>query len=288
MKNIIFSFCLFLGSMLHANEMIYIGKNVSSMHAEPNALSEVVSQAIYGTPVKIIEQNVHWTIVETPDSYQGWCKTSHLQLKTSSYPSTPIVAHVKSIWTHIYLVNDTTPHPPILTLPYGVTIEVISTSDELNNRWIKVRMLDEKVYWAQSADFVFNPEPITLDEMMEQAKKFVGLPYRWGGNSSFGFDCSGFVQTLFSQMDVQLPRDASLQVKAENVRNVSAELLLKGDLVFFGKSQNRVTHVGIYLGEGHFIHSVTTNKKGPHVIQISELNDPEWKQRFICGRRVIF
>ena len=148
-------------------------------------------------------------------------------------------------------------------------------------------MLDDKVFWAMSNDFVFNPDPISLNEMIEEAKKFIGLPYRWGGNSSFGFDCSGFIQTLFFQMGVQLPRDASLQVKAENVEKIPLQLLRKGDLVFFGRSKERVTHVGIYVGDSQFIHSVTSNKSGPHVIQISRLDDSEWGQQFICGRRVI-
>lgn len=276
--------------MLSAQEdhFIYINENVASMHAETDEISEVVSQAIYGTPIKIIENQGQWAKVETPDTYQGWCRVSHLKSSSSSYPSPPIVARVKSIWTHIYYVSDTSPHPPVMTLPYGVCIEVVSPMEDLNNRWIKVRMLDEKIFWAQSNDFIFNPDPISLDQMIEEAKKFIGLPYRWGGNSSFGFDCSGLVQTLFSQMGVHLPRDASLQVKAENVEEVAPQLLTKGDLVFFGRSKERVTHVGIYLGDSQFIHAVTTNKNGPHVIQVSHLDDPEWSQLFICGRRVIF
>lgn len=288
MKNLIFTICLFLSGMISAQEssFIYINENVASMHAETDEISEVVSQAIYGTPIKVIEQQEQWAKIETPDSYQGWCKISQLKANFFPYPSSPIIARVNSIWTHIYYVSDTTPHPPVMTLPYGACIEVVSPMEDLNNRWIKVRMLDEKVFWAQSNDFTFNPDPISLDQMIEEAKKFIGLPYRWGGNSSFGFDCSGFVQTLFFQMGVQLPRDASLQIKSENVEEIGFQLLEKGDLVFFGES--KVTHVGIYLGDGQFIHSVTTNNKGPHVIQISLLDDPEWSQLFICGRRVIF
>jgi len=192
------------------------------------------------------------------------------------------------MWTHIYFVDGTTPHPPVMTLPYGTCIEVVSPREDLSNRWIQVRMLDGKVFWAQSQDFVLNSDSISLDEMIEKAKQFLGLPYLWGGNSSFGFDCSGFVQTLFFQMGVQLPRDASLQVKVDNMEEIASHLLSKGDLVFFGKFKDRVTHVGIYLDDGRFIHSVTTNKRGPHVVKISNLDDPEWRQLFVCGRRVVF
>ena len=104
MKNLIFVLCLSLNGMLSAQEscFIYINENVANMHAEADEMSEVVSQAIYGTPIKVIEQQEQWAKVETPDSYQGWCKISHLKNNTSPYPSSPIIARVKSIWTHIY------------------------------------------------------------------------------------------------------------------------------------------------------------------------------------------
>lgn len=267
------------------NSFIYIKKSVANMHAETDEMSEIVSQAIYGTPIKIIECKDQWAKIETPDSYQGWCDISHFKSKISSYPSSSIIARVNIVWTHIYYKSDVITHPPVITLPYGTCIEVVSPREDLINRWIKVRLIDGKVFWAQSHDLVFNSERISLDQMIEEAKKFLGLPYLWGGKSSFGFDCSGFVQTLFFLMGIQLPRDARLQAKAENVKEIAPQFIEKGDLVFFGRSKEKITHVGIYLGDSQFIHS-TTSKNHPHVIQISQLDDPEWEEFFICAGRV--
>ncbi len=270
-----------------AAQFTFVNESVADMHADTDERGEIVSQAIYGTPVRQIESKNGWTMIETPDNYRGWCKDCQLISQDRPYPATPIVARVNSLWAHVYFVEDTTPHPPRLSLPYGTKVEVLSSQDELQNRWMKVRLIDGSAFFAQCTDFVFNPSPMSLDEMLSEAKRFIGLPYRWGGTSSFGFDCSGFVQTLFSLMNVQLPRDAKLQAKAEIVAPVAEDDLRKGDLIFFGRVKERVTHVGIYLGEGNFIHSVTTNKTGPHAIQISALDDPEWKSIYISAGRVM-
>jgi len=256
------------------------------MHASKDAMSEIVSQALYGTPIKIIERDNQWAKIETPDAYQGWCQASNLISTPAPYPNTPTSARVRSYWAHIHPVPDTTPRPPILTIPYGVEIEVISSPDELNQRWIQVRLLNGKIYWAQSEDFALNPHPLCLDEMVDQARKFLGIPYLWGGKSTFGFDCSGLIQTLFAEMGIRLPRDAVQQAKADNALPIAIDQIQKGDLVFFGPSSARITHVGLYIGHGKFIHSVTTNLRGPRAIQVGSLDNPEWGGKLICARRV--
>ena len=93
------------------------------------------------------------------------------------------------------------------------------------------------------------------DNIISEAKRMMGIPYLWGGNSTKGNDCSGFTQTVFKANDIQIPRDARQQalvgvpiLPSDNWSNI-----LPGDLLFFGK-KNRVTHVGISLGQKDFIH----------------------------------
>lgn len=280
MRKFLLIFTAFLFQNLHADH--YVNKSVVSMHCEPNSMSEVISQAIYATPVNILQESGKWIKIQTPDQYQGWVKSKAIFYSDHSYPKTKNIARVNGLWTHVFHVNDTTPYPPLMTIPYGTKIEVISPKEQFHHRWIRVRLLCGRECWAQSADLDLTNHILSLDEMIEESQKLLGIPYYWGGNSSFGYDCSGFIQTLFLQMGIQLPRDAYLQ--ARYTADVSH--LKKGDLVFFDLKEH-VTHVGLYIGENVFIHSVTTNKHGPHMVQKSRLSDAEWSARFAFARRVI-
>jgi gamma-D-glutamyl-L-lysine dipeptidyl-peptidase len=250
-------------------------------------MAEVVSQAIYATSLKIGDSSDGWVQVKTPDDYEGWMERRHIFESKRSYPSSELIGRVNGLWTHVFFVSDTTPHLPKITLPYGTKVEIVAAPEKLDQRWVRARLLDGGLYWVQSGDFDFSGRRLSLDEMIEEGRRFIGIPYLWGGSSSFGFDCSGLVQTLFLQMGIQLPRDAALQAANASMHSIPAGDLQKGDLVFFGKSPERITHVGLYLGSGQFLHSVTTNKTGPHAVQVGKLRDPEWNRIFISAMRCL-
>ena len=108
------------------------------------------------------------------------------------------------------------------------------------------------------------------------ARSYLGSPYRYGGAGPSGFDCSGFVQFVYRQLGIDLPRTAADQWM---VLPASNELQI-GDLVFFSFSGNRVDHVGIYLGQGKFIHANSHRKK----VLIEDLGAP-WYQKVYLGAR---
>jgi murein DD-endopeptidase / murein LD-carboxypeptidase len=119
------------------------------------------------------------------------------------------------------------------------------------------------------------------DRLLPVAKKFEGVPYQWGGTSAKGFDCSGFIVTVFKELDINLPRTTKGMYGVGE--SVSKDKLRVGDLVFFHTYGSGVSHAGIYIGNGEFIHS--SSSKG---VIVSKLDDPYyWKHRYLGARRVL-
>lgn len=117
--------------------------------------------------------------------------------------------------------------------------------------------------------------------MVQFSHRFLGLPYTWGGTSSFGYDCSGFVQMLMRQRGYYIPRDADVQAAWSDFESVTVSDLRAGDLLFFG-NKDKITHTGMYIGNGKFIQA--TVHEHP-VIQISSL-DKYWRSSLQAQRRV--
>lgn len=119
-------------------------------------------------------------------------------------------------------------------------------------------------------------------DVVVAAMSALGTPYRYGGSSyQNGFDCSGFVQTMYQQtMDVSLPRQAADQ--AEATRRIGKQSLEPGDLVFFNTQRRPYSHVGIYIGDHRFIHSPKSGAR----VRIEDMRVRYWQQRFNGARRV--
>ena len=118
------------------------------------------------------------------------------------------------------------------------------------------------------------------DEIVTRAYSFLGMPYRWGGYSAEkGFDCSGLTMAVYDLVGLHLPRTSLAQFRSGIP--VSKENLERGDLVFFlGQNRNRISHVGIYTGDGNFIHAPGKNK----IIRVESLSSRYFQNRFAGAR----
>lgn len=121
--------------------------------------------------------------------------------------------------------------------------------------------------------------PKQIPAIIATAKKFMGTPYKFGGTTPKGFDCSGYVQYVFAQHNVRLPRGADEQFNIG--RNVRQADLQSGDLVFFSTYEKGASHLGIYIGAGKFIHVSTA--KG---VRVDALKDAYWKPKYLGAKRL--
>ena len=111
------------------------------------------------------------------------------------------------------------------------------------------------------------------------AEKFIGLPYKYGGTTPEGFDCSGFTSYVYKEAGYKIPRDTVEQFDSLNPVRAPK----KGDLVFFKISGNRISHVGIYVGKYKFIHSPRTGKN----VDYADMRNDYCKQRYAGSRTIV-
>jgi cell wall-associated NlpC family hydrolase len=256
---------------------------VANLHSRPSGESDVVSQAIYGTNVAWLDEAGGWVRVKTPDDYTGWVAETALRRAPRPYAASGKVAEVAGLFANLYRETDVTRHQPLLTVPFETRLEVVAEPEQEEKRWIQVRLADDQAAWVQRGDVTFNPKHLSIEETITLGKKFVGLPYLWGGTSSFGYDCSGFTQMLCRRRGVLLPRDSGPQARWEGVVPVETSAVQPGDLLFFGKTPETITHTGMYLGGGEFIHATAHERP---VVQVSRLEDAYWSGLLVGARRV--
>jgi gamma-D-glutamyl-L-lysine dipeptidyl-peptidase len=262
-KTVIDSILILPDTASSKNYMGLVTLSVINLRKEPDHAAELVSQARLGTPVVVLKEQNSWLLIQTPDNYISWTeKSSIVSMDTHE------MAFWKKSQKVIYLENtgwlyDTT------IVSSGVTGDLVAgcileKTSEING-YIKVSLPDGRKGFVEKQkvmdfDVWKNNIKCTGDNVCKVARTFMGLPYLWGGTSTKGVDCSGFVQTVYFLNGLILQRDASLQALHGTDVDFSAgySILKPGDLLFFGSKENgknHVTHVAIYLGDNDYINS---------------------------------
>ena len=120
----------------------------------------------------------------------------------------------------------------------------------------------------------------TASKAVEYARDMLGRPYKFAGDTPAGFDCSGLVQFSYRQAGVALPHNTEAQRKSSQPVRLSS--LRRGDLLFFDQEGKKNSHVGIYLGDGRFVHAPSSGK----VVRSDRLDSPYWKKHLSEARRI--
>jgi len=228
----------------------------ADLRAEPRADSELVDQSHYGERLAILGAQGEWRWVQGEDHYFGWIARAAIR-EVVERSEERLVAVVRAA------VRD---EPDALSpstglLPVGSSLR----PSRREGGWIEIPL-----GWVALGDTV-DPDDLprrapTADDLIATAEAFLQAPYRWGGTTGGGIDCSGFVQQVYRLNGVGLDRDADQQAmegRAVPLRGIrsGSELRMRsaarpGDLLFFGAE--RVTHVALATGEREFIHAPGT------------------------------
>ena len=261
---------------------------VANLFSAPREDADVVSQALIGARLLELEQKDGWARVKGEDDYAGWIHASALralgdQERYPAFHESGKVVEVDALGANLYREPDVTKHAPVMTVPFGVRLERTRGKKD-TSRWLEIRLPDRRIAWIQAGDVRTELKPLGIPESLALAKRFLGINYTWGGTSTFGFDCSGFTQTIVRSRGVTMPRDARIQVSWPGLATVAERAQLQpGDLLFFGKDLAHVTHTGIYLEKGQFIHDTPRDRP---CLQVSDLEEPYWSKLLVAMRRL--
>ena len=223
----------------------------------------MVSQAIMGTPIKILKKSGSWMLVQTPDYYIGWASDSGIkefdEKKMAEWrKSKRLIFTTKSG----DILSEKDDQAIVSDIVSGCIVNLVSEQREYylvelpdgRNGRIDKKNSQNFCKWCHE----IKPE---AQKLISFAKSMTGSPYLWGGTSTKMADCSGFVKTIYFMGGVILARDASQQFLHGEEVDISSsfELLQPGDLLFFGSVNSdgakRITHTGMYIGDTEFIHS---------------------------------
>ena len=276
--------------------------------------SQAITTLPYGTVVELLAYDGSWYKISYNGGKEGYASAEYISLDLSLAVSTPYIVYGYINATKLNIREHTDTSSKSLTLlTMGTCVEILA-SDGL---WYKIKTASGVEGYA-SADYVSltpveepedsdvtNPTPTTnvaptsnvpeatapvTDEMFQkgqesvsEAKKYLGRPYVWAAEGPSSFDCSGFTMYVMNVFGIKLPHQSGMQYNYGY--SVSKDNLIPGDLVFFSsKRTSGVAHVGIYIGDGNFIHASSGSAKS---VTISPLSANYYTTHYLGARRLL-
>lgn len=234
--------------------------SVACLRGEPRSGAELVSQAIMGTPVKVLECDGGMSRVQTPDGYIAYVTDSSLQFLSADGFAAWKKARRVVVTANLSMAYE----KPEENIDAAVSDLLLGNILEYKGEtagFVQVSLPDGRTGYVKETDVKefseWAEQNFDMPTIERSARRMMGTPYLWGGMSAKMADCSGFVRTAYFSNGIILQRDASQQAltgkKIEPKKwRTEAE---PGDLIFIGTKSGKVTHVAMYIGNGKYIHS---------------------------------
>jgi gamma-D-glutamyl-L-lysine dipeptidyl-peptidase len=244
-----------------------VNRPVTDLRREPRSLAERVNQSLLGEAVRILESQETWSLVRTErDGYLGWIHTAALYPcsaeQVTAYQS---AANVRVLAELLTAYHEPASETNAGKLPFGTLLPLV----EQSGAYSRVRLPDGRLWWAETSGLLPQarwpkPDPDGIAFTLKLMKRFIGVPYMWGGRTSFGYDCSAFAGTFWAFMGIDIPRDADQQFRAGQSVEGSRQ---PGDTLYFGDLADEVpderqigrfggiNHAAISLGGDELIHA---------------------------------
>ncbi len=242
-----------------------INVSVASLYAEPTYSSEMTTQILLGSPIRVIQHKSNWYLVKTTEGYISWIpENTFVKMDNNEFNKHRNIQ--KIIFTGDYgfaYESASSGNQRASDLVFGC---IMKWENDAGNYYEFSYPDGRKAFvmksQADSFDHWLSTRQINADSIVKTALSLKGIPYLWGGTSVKGMDCSGFTKTVFLKHGIILLRDASEQAETGIPVDISKgyDNLQAGDLLFFGKTatknkKEKVRHVAIYVGKQEFIHT---------------------------------
>ena len=264
-----------------ARKWALVKLSIATLRTEPKHSAEVATQGIMGSPVKVLQKDGEWYRVQMADDYIAYVPESSLSFKTEAQMK--LWRKAKRYIVTCYdsrLVTEAHGDETVSDLVMGNILEYKSAQ----GNWLKLATPDGRVGWVDAADVAelsqWSQQQFSAAQIEKTARRMMGSSYLWGGTSTKVTDCSGLTKVSYLSNGIILQRDASQQALTGKIMKKGTDWhqYETGDLLFFGNEKTgRVTHVGIYLRDGNYIHcsgQVKINSLDPKSSQYPYLYAP--------------
>lgn len=241
-----------------ARKWALVKLSIATLRTEPKHSAEIATQGIMGAPVKVLEKCDDWYRVQMADDYIAYVPESSLAFKTEAQMKSWRKAKRYIVTAYdSRLVTEAHGDETVSDLVMGNILELKAEA----GKWLKVATPDGRNGWVDAADVAelsqWSQQGFSAAQIEKTARRMMGSSYLWGGTTTKVTDCSGLTKVSYLNNGIILQRDASQQALTGKIfkRGTDWHQFETGDLLFFGNEKTgRVTHVGIYLRDGKYIH----------------------------------